>query len=423
MRLVVENGRLVDPARDLDRPGDLLIEGDRVVQVGLPGEFARIDANRIDATNMIVAPGFFDIHVHLREPGTEEAETIRTGGEAAVAGGFTAVAAMPNTRPVIDNASLVQFVVSEGIRKSPARIFPIGAITVGQAGEKLAEIGEMVEEGIVGISDDGKPVMDARLFRRALEYSRLFDLPVIQHCEDLNLSSGGVMHEGAVSTRLGLKGIPAASEDTIVARDLILTEVTGARYHVAHLSTKGAVEMVRRAKARGMAVTSEVAPHHFTLTEDAVSQYDTNAKMKPPLRSQDDVDACLEGLRDGTIDAIATDHAPHHENLKMLEFDRAPFGITGLETAVGLAFGRLDLPVGKLVSLFSTNPQRIMKVDPWGLFPGSVCDLTLVDPDRQWVFDRKQSRSRSRNTPFDGWKLKGKAVTTIVGGKVVYEDR
>lgn len=423
MKLVVENGRLVDPARDLDRPGDLLIEGNRVIQVGQPGEFAPIAADRVDATNLIVAPGFFDVHVHLREPGTEEAETIRTGGEAAVAGGFTAVAAMPNTKPVIDNASLVQFVVSEGIRKSPARIFPIGAITVGQAGERLAEIGEMVEEGIVGISDDGKPVMDARLFRRALEYSRLFDLPVIQHCEDLNLSSGGVMHEGAVSTRLGLKGIPAASEDTIVARDLILTEVTGARYHVAHLSTKGAVEMVRRAKTRGMAVTAEVAPHHFTLTEDAVSQYDTNAKMKPPLRSQEDVDACIEGLRDGTIDAIATDHAPHHENLKMLEFDRAPFGITGLETAVGLAFGRLDLPVGKLVSLFSTNPQRIMKVDPWGLFPGSVCDLTLVDPGREWVFDRKQSRSRSRNTPFDGWKLKGKAVTTIVGGKVVYADR
>jgi dihydroorotase len=423
MKLVVENGRLVDPARDLDRGGDLLIEGGRVVQVGRPGEFSEIEADRVDATNMIVAPGFFDIHVHLREPGTEEAETIRTGGEAAVAGGFTAVAAMPNTKPVIDNASLVQFIVSEGIRKSPARIFPIGAITVGQAGEQLAEIGEMVEEGIVGISDDGKPVMDARLFRRALEYSRLFDLPVIQHCEDLNLSTGGVMHEGAVSTRLGLKGIPAASEDTIVARDLILTEVTGARYHVAHLSTKGAVEMVRRAKARGMAVTAEVAPHHFTLTEDAVSQYDTNAKMKPPLRTAEDVDACIEGLRDGTIDAIATDHAPHHENLKMLEFDRAPFGITGLETAVGLAFGRLDLPVGKLVSLFSTNPQRIMKIDPWGLFPGSVCDLTIVDPAREWVFDRRQSRSRSRNTPFDGWKLKGKAVTTIVGGRVVYEDR
>jgi dihydroorotase len=423
MRLVIENGRLVDPARDLDRAGDLLIEDGRVTAVGRPGEFAAAEAERLDAGGLVVAPGFFDIHVHLREPGTEEAETIRTGGEAAVAGGFTAVAAMPNTKPVIDNASLVQFVVSEGARNSPARIFPIGAITVGQAGKQLAEIGEMAEEGIVGISDDGKPVMNARLFRRAMEYSRLFDLPVIQHCEDLNLSSGGVMHEGQVSTRLGLKGIPAASEDTIVARDLILTEVTGARYHVAHLSTKGAVEMVRAAKSRGMRVTAEVAPHHCTLTEDAVSQYDTNAKMKPPLRAQSDVDACIEGLGDGTIDAIATDHAPHHENLKMLEFDRAPFGITGLETAVGLAFGRLDLPVGKLVSLFSANPQRIMKVEPWGIFGGSVADLTIVDPAREWTFDKKQSRSRSRNTPFDGWKLKGKAVTTIVGGKIVYEDR
>lgn len=423
MKLVIENGRLIDPAEDVDRTGDLLVDDGRVSAVGRPGEFATADAERFNAAGLIVAPGFFDIHVHLREPGTEEAETIQSGGEAAVAGGFTAVAAMPNTKPVIDNASLVQFVVSEGARHSPARIFPIGAITVGQAGEKLAEIGEMVEEGIVAISDDGRPVMDARLFRRAMEYSRLFDLPVIQHCEDLNLSSGGVMHEGVVSTRLGLKGIPAASEDTIVARDLILSEVTGARYHVAHLSTKGAVEMVRGAKARGMRVTAEVAPHHFTLTEDAVSQYDTNAKMKPPLRSQADVDACIEGIRDGTIDAIASDHAPHHENLKMLEFDRAPFGITGLETAVGLAFAQLDLPVGKLVSLFSTSPQRIMKVERWGLFKGSVADLTILDPGREWTFDRKRSRSRSRNTPFDGWKLRGKAVATIVGGKVVYEDR
>ncbi len=420
MKLALRNGRLIDPARGLDRVADLLVEDGRIVEIGKLDE---LDAATFDASGLVVAPGFFDIHVHLREPGTEEAETIRTGAAAAAAGGFTAVAAMPNTRPPIDTAATVQFVVAEAARHSAARVFPIGAITKGQRGETLAEIGEMVDEGIVGISDDGKPVMDAQLFRRALEYSRLFDLPVIQHCEDLNLSSGGVMHEGAVSTRLGLKGIPSSSEDSIVARDLILTENTAARYHVAHLSTAGAVAMVRRAKEQGLAVTAEVAPHHFTLTEDDVGDYDTNAKMKPPLRSRADIDACIAGVQDGTIDAIATDHAPHHANLKMLEFDRAPFGITGLETAVGLAMTRLKLSLHRLVELFSTNPQKIMKIDRWGLFEGSMADLTLIDPKREWTFRVSDSRSLSRNTPFDGWSFKGKAVATIVGGKVVYEDR
>lgn len=420
MKLAVRNGRLIDPAHGLDKVADLLVEDGRIVEIGKLDE---LDAATFDASGLVVAPGFFDIHVHLREPGTEEAETIRTGAAAAAAGGFTAVAAMPNTQPPIDTAATVQFVVAEAARHSAARVFPIGAITKGQRGETLAEIGEMVDEGIVGISDDGKPVMDAQLFRRALEYSRLFDLPVIQHCEDLNLSSGGVMHEGAVSTRLGLKGIPSASEDSIVARDLILTENTAARYHVAHLSTAGAVAMVRRAKEQGLAVTAEVAPHHFTLTEDDVGDYDTNAKMKPPLRSRADIDACIAGVQDGTIDAIATDHAPHHANLKMLEFDRAPFGITGLETAVGLAMTRLKLSLPRLVELFSTNPQKIMKIDRWGLFEGSMADLTLIDPEREWTFRVSDSRSLSRNTPFDGWSFKGKAVATIVGGKVVYEDR
>ena len=420
MKLAVRNGRLIDPAHGLDKVADLLVEDGRIVEIGKLDE---LDAATFDASGLVVAPGFFDIHVHLREPGTEEAETIRTGAAAAAAGGFTAVAAMPNTQPPIDTAATVQFVVAEAARHSAARVFPIGAITKGQRGETLAEIGEMVDEGIVGISDDGKPVMDAQLFRRALEYSRLFDLPVIQHCEDLNLSSGGVMHEGAVSTRLGLKGIPSASEDSIVARDLILTENTAARYHVAHLSTAGAVAMVRRAKEQGLAVTAEVAPHHFTLTEDDVGDYDTNAKMKPPLRSRADIDACIAGVQDGTIDAIATDHAPHHANLKMLEFDRAPFGITGLETAVGLAMTRLKLSLPRLVELFSTNPQKIMKIDRWGLFEGSMADLTLIDPEKEWTFRVSDSRSLSRNTPFDGWSFKGKAVATIVGGKVVYEDR
>lgn len=418
-RIVVRGGRLIDPERGIDQLGDLLIEDGKIQTLG---EVDVTDAATLDAKGLVIAPGFFDIHAHLREPGTEEAETIRTGGEAAAAGGFTAVAAMPNTRPPIDNASMVQFVVYEARRHSPARVFPIGAITKGQAGETLAEIGEMVAEGIVGISDDGKPVMNAQIFRRAMEYSRLFDLPVIQHCEDLDLSSGGVMHEGAVSTRMGLKGIPAAAEDSIVARDLTLTELTGARYHVAHLSTAGAVAMIRRAKAEGLPVTAEATPHHFTLTDGAVEGYNTNAKMKPPLRSQEDVDAIIAGLRDGTIDAIATDHAPHHVNLKMLEFDRAPFGITGLETAVGLAMTRLELPLERLIEVFSINPQRIMRIEPWGLFAGSAADVTIIDPARTWTFDVEASRSLGRNSPFHGWTFKGKAVATIVGGNVVYED-
>jgi dihydroorotase len=419
MRTVVRNGHLIDPARGLDGPGDILIEDGRIRGVGRVGD---VDAELFDAFGRVVAPGFFDIHVHLREPGAEEAETIRTGGEAAVAGGFTAVAAMPNTHPPIDNASMARFVVTEALRSSPARVFPLGAITKGQKGETLAEIGEMFEAGIVGITDDGKPVMDPRLFRRAMEYSRLFDLPVVQHCEDLALSGEGVMHEGATSTRLGLRGIPSAAEDAMVARDLILARLTGARYHVAHLSTSAAVEMVREAKAGGLAVTAEVTPHHFTLTDAAVRDYDTNAKMKPPLRTGEDVAAVLGGLADGTIDAIATDHAPHHANLKMLDFDQAPFGITGLETAVGLALTRLELPLSRIVELFSINPQRIMRVPAWGLFEGSDADLTVLDPRREWTFDVAKSRSLARNTPFDGWKFRGRAVATFVRGRLVYED-
>jgi dihydroorotase len=420
MDLLVKNGRLVDPSRNVDAVTNLVIRSGKIRSIG-NGNVS--DLPVFDATGLIVAPGFFDIHVHLREPGTEEAETIATGGSAAVAGGFTAVAAMPNTKPSNDNPSITHYIVSEARRSSPARIFPIGAITKEQKGETLAEIGEMFEAGIVGISDDGRPVMDSQLFRRALEYARMFDIPVIQHCEDLHLSKGGVMHEGVYSTRLGLKGIPAAAEETMVSRDLILAEMTGGRYHVAHLSTRRSVEMVRAAKARGLRISAEVTPHHFTLTDAAVAEYDTNAKMNPPLRSAGDVEAVLDGIRDGTIDAIASDHAPHHINLKMLEFDLAPFGITGLETAAGLALTRLQVPIGRLIELFSINAQKIMKVAPWGLFEGSDADLTVLDLNRDWTFDVNQSRSRSRNSPFHGWKMKGKAVGTIVGGKVVYEDR
>jgi dihydroorotase len=420
MDLLIKNGRLVDPARKLDVVTDVLIREGKIRSIG------RSDVRDIplwDASGLIVTPGFFDIHVHLREPGTEEAETIATGGAAAVAGGFTAVAAMPNTKPPNDNPSITHYIVSEARRSSPARVFPIGAITKDQKGEALAEIGEMVEAGIAGISDDGKPVMNGRLFRRALEYAQMFGLPVIQHCEDLNLSRDGVMHEGAYSTRLGLKGIPSAAESTMVSRDVILTELTHGRYHVAHLSTRKAVEMVREAKARGVRISAEVTPHHFTLTDAAVAAYDTNAKMNPPLRSDDDVAAIIEGIRDGTIDAIASDHAPHHINLKMLEFDRAPFGITGLETAVGLAFTQLQLPITRMIDMFSLNPQRIMKVHPWGIFEGSDADLTVLDPGLKWTFDVQTSRSRSRNSPFHGWEMTGKAVATIVGGNVSYDAR
>jgi dihydroorotase len=420
VNLLVKNGRVLDPARKLDAVADILILDGKIRSVG---KAIQADAPALDATGLIVAPGFFDIHVHLREPGTEEAETIATGGAAAVAGGFVAVAAMPNTKPPNDNPSITSYIVAEARRSSPALVFPIGAISKEQKGATLAEIGEMVEAGIAGISDDGKPVMDARLFRRALEYAQLFDLPVIQHCEDLHLSKGGVMHEGAMSARLGLRGIPSAAEDTMISRDLILTELTGGKYHVAHLSTRRAVEMVRVAKAQGMKISAEVTPHHFTLTDAAVAEYDTNAKMNPPLRSQDDVNALREGIADGTIDAIASDHAPHHVNLKMLEFDKAPFGITGLETAVGLALTQLRLPPGKLIELFSLNPQRIMRVTPWGIFEGSAAHLTVLDATRQWTFDVNQSRSMSRNSPFHGWSMKGKAVATVVHGKVVYEDR
>ena len=420
MDLVIKNGRVVDPARGIDTVTDVVIRGGKIASLG------KADVPNIpqfDATGLIVAPGFFDIHVHLREPGTEEAETIASGGAAAVAGGFVAVAAMPNTKPSNDNPSITSYIISEAKRSSPALVFPIGAVTREQKGETLAEIGEMVEAGIVGISDDGKPVMDGRLFRRALEYAQLFNLPVIQHCEDLNLSKGGVMHEGVYSTRLGLKGIPSSAEDTMVSRDLILAETTGGKYHVAHLSTRRAVEMVRQAKSQGLNITAEVTPHHFTLTDAAVAEYDTNAKMNPPLRSQDDVDALRKGIADGTIDVIASDHAPHHINLKMLEFDRAPFGITGLETAVGLALTELQLPIGRMIEMFAINPQKIMRVTPWGLFEGSDAHVTLLDPGRKWTFDVAKSRSKSRNSPFHGRVMTGKAVGTIVYGKIVHEER
>ncbi|RMG51198.1 MAG: dihydroorotase, partial [Acidobacteria bacterium] len=347
------------------------------------------------------------------------------GAEAAAAGGFTSIAAMPNTHPVNDNAAVTRFIIEQAAEEAPVNVFPVGAITARSAGEALAEIGEMVQAGAVAISDDGRPVMNAQVMRRAMEYAKQLDIPVIDHCQDLNLSGDGVMHEGYFSTLLGLKGIPAAAEEVQVARDILLAELTGARVHLAHLSTAGSVELVRRAKRKGIPISCEVCPHHFTLTDEAVTSYDTNTKMYPPLRSQRDVDSLLEAIADGTIDAIATDHAPHHLDEKMLDYNQAPFGIVGLETAFGLAMTRLvdsgRIGLRRLIELLSSAPARILGLDRGTLRVGAVADVTLFDPRQEWIVDVRRFRSKSRNSPFHGWKLKGVIKATIVGGEIVFE--
>jgi dihydroorotase len=371
-----------------------------------------------------VAPGFIDLHTHLREPGAEYKETIASGALAAVAGGWTTICAMPNTDPVNDSPAVTRFIIEQAERAQLANVFPVGALTKGSKGTELAEMGEMKNAGIVAVSDDGRPVPNAGMMRRAMEYARGFNLTVVDHCQDSSLTAGGVMHEGRWSLILGLKGMPAAAEDVHVIRDCVLAKLTGGSVHIAHVSTRGAIEAIRRAKEMGLPVTCEVAPHHWTLTDESVEEYDTNTKMSPPLRSQDHVDALLEGLRDGTVDAIATDHAPHHADEKTLEFDRAPFGITGLETAVGLAFdlvhrGVIDL--ARLVALCSTNPARIFGLTDRGtLAENAHADITILDPTCEWVFDVGASKSKSRNTPFHGRSMTGAAVATIVGGRVVY---
>ncbi len=421
--LLIKNGRVVDPSQNLDAARDVLLKEGRVAQV-----VERIEAQGaevLDATGLIVAPGFIDLHVHLREPGNEHAETIETGARAAAAGGFTSICAMPNTEPVNDNAAVTQFIVETAARVAAVNVFPIGAISHRSRGERLAEIGSMRHAGIVGLSDDGHPVMNSGVMRHAMEYSLAFDLVVIDHAEDLNLSANGQMHEGVQSARLGLRGIPGSAEDVMVARDVLLAEQTGARLHVAHLSTARSLDVIRRAKARGVKMTSEVTPHHFSLADEDVVNYDTNYKMKPPLRSRADVEALLSGLADGSVDAIATDHAPHPGSEKMQEFELAPFGIIGLETALGLALERLYhsglVPLSRLVSLLSTNPARIVGLEGRGsLAVGSHADLTLFSTDRPWTFDVNQSFSRSRNTPFDGRTFRGGPEVTIVGEKVVW---
>ncbi|HEX6088596.1 MAG TPA: dihydroorotase [Gemmatimonadales bacterium] len=422
--IVIRGGRVIDPSTGGDAVADVMIDDGRIGAVGR--NIGSPDgALEIDAAGKVVAPGFIDLHTHLREPGQEDLETVATGASAAVAGGFTAVCAMPNTDPVADNQGVVGFIVRQAQRAGKARVYPIGAISVGQKGQQLAEFGEMVGAGAVAVSDDGKPVMSSHLMRTALEYARVFGIPVADHCEEMTLAQGGAMHEGLVSTRLGLKGIPAAAEEIMVARDIILAELTGGHVHLCHMSTRGSVELIRRAKEKGLRVTAEACPHHFTLTHEACEGYDTNAKMNPPLREAADREAVRQGLRDGTIDVIATDHAPHHYDAKEREFDDAPNGIIGLETALGLAVselvesGLLTLP--ELVLRMSTLPARLFHLPGGTLATGAPGDIVVFDPAAEWEVRPERFSSKSRNTPFAGRRLRGRAEVTIVGGEVVYQ--
>ena len=421
-RLLIKNGRVIDPASGFDGRADLALENGRIAAMGANLDFA--NAELYDASGLVVAPGFIDIHVHLREPGIEHAETIETGARAAAAGGFTSICCMPNTVPVNDSATVTSYIVDRARKFAVTNVFPIGAITKGSAGEELAAIGSMKNAGIVAISDDGRPVMNARVMRRAMEFARSLDLPVIDHCEDLNLSSGGDMHEGLTSTRLGLRGIPASSEDVIVARDILLAKSTGARFHVAHISSGNSVAMVAHAKKLGLPVTCEATPHHFAITDADVASYDSNFKMKPPLRSSCDVEAVIGGIVSGAVDAIATDHAPHPGSEKMQEFEKCPFGILGLETALGLSLEKLvhtgRISLGSMVALFTTGPERVLRLERGTLAIGAPADVTIFSTGVEWTYDVNQSCSKSRNSPFNGRTFRGGAMATIVSGNIVW---
>jgi dihydroorotase len=418
--ILITGGRVLDPASGTDAISDVLIDGDRIARAG--AGISAPDAEVLNAAGSIVAPGFIDLHCHLREPGQEISETIETGTRAAVAGGFTAVCCMPNTQPINDNAAVTRSIVDRAATAAHARVWPIGAASVGSKGEALAEIAGMQDAGIVAVSDDGRPIATAKLMRQVMEYCNSLGLPVIDHCEDTSLAAGGVMREGPRSIRLGLKGIPAASESICVGRDVEVAALTGARLHIAHLSTRASLDYVRAAKAKGLAVTCEVTPHHFSLIDEDVV-YDTAYKMNPPLASRDDRDALLDGLADGTVDAIATDHAPHHPASKDVEFDRAPFGITGFETAIALGLSELvhtkRISLMRLVELFTTGPARVLGIER-KLAPKSPADITIFSPDHEWTFRAADSPSRSRNTPFDGREFRGAPIATIVAGRIVY---
>lgn len=420
--ILIKGGQVIDAGR-FNGLADVLIEDGKVTAVGKSVKL-KGQATIIEANGKLVLPGFVDLHVHLREPGFEHKETIQTGTAAAVAGGFTSVCCMPNTNPVNDNQSVTEFILEQARAAGNCHVFPVGAITKGSEGKELAEIGDLRRAGCVAISDDGQPVMNSLVMRRAMEYALAFDIPVIDHCEDLHLSEGGCMNEGLVSTELGLPGIPAAAEDVMVARNLALAELTGARLHLAHLSTAGSVRMVREAKSRGIKVTAEACPHHFSLTEEAVQEFNTHAKMNPPLRTWQDVQAIKEGLRDGTIDAIATDHAPHAIQEKQLEFDTAPFGIVGLETALPLTLALVEegvLTLAAAVAKLTSAPARAFGLDRGTLAIGAEADVVIVDPEAAWIVDPARFRSMGRNTPFAGWKVKGRVTHTIVGGRLVHE--
>ncbi|HEV2299853.1 MAG TPA: dihydroorotase [Candidatus Acidoferrales bacterium] len=418
--LLIKNGRVIDPASKTDAKFDVLIERDHVVKIA--PSISAPNAEILDATGSVVAPGFIDLHCHLREPGQEISETIESGTKAAARGGFTAVCPMPNTQPVNDNASVTRSILERAVAVSPVHVWPIGAASTESKGEQLAEIAAMQQAGVIAITDDGRPIATARLLRQVMEYCGPLGLPVIDHCEDSSLAAGGVMREGPRSVRLGLKGIPAAAESICVGRDVEIAALTRARLHIAHMSTRVSLEHVRAAKRHGLAVTCEVTPHHFTLTDEDV-QFDSRFKMNPPLASRDDRDALLEGLADGSVDAIATDHAPHHPASKDVEFDRAPFGITGFETAIALALSELvhtkRISLTRMVELFTAGPARVLGRQSV-LAEGAVADITVFSPDRAWTFSAADSASRSRNTPFDGRKFRGGPVATIVGGRIVW---
>jgi len=427
MKLLIQNGRVVCPASGLDGVADVLIEDGRIAAVGqdLPASGAEC----FDAAGLVVAPGFIDIHVHLREPGFTHAETIATGSRAAAAGGFTTVCCMPNTNPVNDSATVTTYIVEKARREAVVNVFPIGAITKGSEGEELASIGSMIAAGAVAISDDGRPVMNALVVRRAMETACALDIPLIEHCEDLNLSAGGDMHECVESVRLGLRGIPSAAEDVMVARDILLAELTGARYHVAHISTSRSVAMVEYARKRGLAITCEATPHHIALDTAHMKPYDSSYKMKPPLRAAEDAHAVVDAIARGAVDCLATDHAPHAGDDKMQEFERCPFGITGLETALGVSLEVLVhsglIPLSRLIALFTSEPARVIgwkgEQARGALKPGYVGDVTILHPEYPWTFDVKKSESKSANTPFNGRTFRGGPIATIVSGKVVWK--
>jgi len=427
--ILLRGGRVVDPSQNIDRVADVLVVGDNIEAVGdriAESVEGLSGLETIDCGGFVVAPGFIDVHCHLREPGREEVETIATGARAAAAGGFTAVCAMPNTDPVTDNQAAVGFIIRQATLANAARVYPIGAISVGQRGESLAEFGEMVAAGAVAVSDDGKPVASAHLMRTALEYARTFGIPVADHCEEPTLAKGGAMNEGVTSARLGLKGVPAEAEEIMAIRDILLARRTGGHVHLCHMSTRGSVELIRWGKERGINVTAEVCPHHISLTEDAVEGYNTNAKMNPPLRTADDVAALQEAVRDGTIDLIATDHAPHHYDEKEREFADAPNGIIGLETALAVnitwlvASGIID--VGTLVDKMSCAPAKVFHLPGGSLRRGSPADVTVFAPDEEWTVDPKRFRSKGRNTPYTGKTLRGRVRATIVAGRVAHRD-